>query len=77
MTIDEGFILSNKYRRAIFDDLNSGENNVLRIAKKHRIIKTVAQWVIDNFVKEGIVEKKGSRYVFTKEGQKLAETIGK
>ena len=77
MTIDEGFILSNKYRRAIFEELNSGENSIQRIAKKHRIIKTVAQRVVDSFVEVGIVEKKGSLYVFTKDGEKLAEMIGK
>ncbi len=76
MTIDEGFILSNKYRRAIFEGLASGEKNIYRIAKKHRIIKTVAQRVIDSFVESGIVEKQGNNYVFTKEGEKLVESIG-
>jgi predicted transcriptional regulator len=77
MTIDEGFILSNKYRRAIFEELVSGEKNIYRIAKKHRIIKTVAQRVVDSFVDGGIVEKQGNSYVFTKEGDKLVESIGR
>jgi len=77
MTIDEGFILSNKYRRAIFDGLVAGERDIQRIAKKHHIIQLVAQRVIDEFVKGGIVEKKGNSYVFTKEGEKLVESIGK
>ena len=77
MTIDEGFILSNKYRRAIFDGLVAGEKDIQRIAKKHHIIRLVAQRVIDEFVKGGIVEKKGNSYVFTKEGEKLVESIGK
>ncbi len=77
MTIDEGFILSNKYRRAIFDGLVAGERDIQRIAKKHHIIRLVAQRVIDEFVKGGIVEKQGSSYVFTKEGEKLVESIGK
>ena len=76
MTIDEGFILSNKYRRAIFEELASGEKNILRIAKKHRIIKTVAQRVVETFIEGGIVEKQGNNYVFTKEGEKLVESIG-
>jgi len=76
MTIDEGYILSNKYRRAIFEGLASGEKNIYRIAKKHRIIKTVAQRVIDSFIEGGIVEKQGNNYVFTKEGEKLVESIG-
>ena len=77
MTIDEGFILSNKYRRAIFDGLVAGERDIQRIAKKHHIIRLVAQRVIDEFVKGGIVEKQGNSYVFTEEGEKLVESIGK
>jgi len=58
--MDEGFILSNKYRRAIFDEFAAGEVNIRRIAKKHRIIQTVAQRVVDDFIKGGIVEKQGN-----------------
>ena len=74
--MDEGFILSNKYRRAIFDELAAGETNIEHIAKKHRIIRVVAQRVIQDFTDGGIVEKQGNKYVFTKEGKKLMEQIG-
>ena len=74
--MDEGFILANKFRRVIFDELASGETDIRRIAKKNRIIPRVAQRVIDEFVTGGIVEKKGNWYVFTDEGKKLVETIG-
>jgi predicted transcriptional regulator len=77
MSMDEGFILSNKYRRAVFGELASGETSIYRIAKKHRIIRTVAQRVVDDFIKGGIVEKKNNNYYFTKEGEKLVESIGK
>ena len=77
MTIDEGYIFSNKYRKAVFEELASGESNILRIAKKHRIIKTIAQRVADDFVKGGIVEKQGNNYIFTKEGKKIVENIGR
>jgi predicted transcriptional regulator len=75
--MDEGFILSNRFRRIIFDELVSGENDIRRIAKKNRMIPSVAQRVIDEFVSGGIVEKKGTMYMFTDEGKKLAHTIGK
>ena len=75
--MDEGFILSNKYRRAIFDELTAGETNIQRIAKKQHIIQTVAQRVMDDFIKGGIIEKKNNRYVFTKDGEKLVASIGK
>jgi hypothetical protein len=41
LSMDEGYILSNKYRRTIFDELASGETSIERIAKKNRIIKNV------------------------------------
>ncbi len=75
--MDEGFILGNKFRRVIFDELVSGETDIKRIAKKNRMIPRVAQRVIDEFVSGGIVEKKGNTYLFTDEGKKLVETIGK
>jgi predicted transcriptional regulator len=73
--MDEGYILSNKFRRAIFDALASGETNIDYITKKYRIIPTVAKKVVDDFIKGGILEKNGNKYTFTKEGEKLAETI--
>ena len=74
--MDEGYILANKFRRVIFDELVAGESDLRRIAKKNRIIPRVAQRTMDEFVDGGIVEKQGTRYVFTEEGKKLAETIG-
>ena len=73
--MDEGYILSNKFRRTIFDGLASGETDINRIIKKHRIIPNVAKRVIDDFISGGILEKKGNRYHLTEEGKKLASTI--
>ena len=73
--MDEGYILSNKFRRTIFDGLASGETDINRIIKKHRIIPNVAKRVIDDFISGGILEKKGNRYYLTEEGEKLASTI--
>jgi len=73
--MDEGFILSNKYRRSIFDELASGENDINRIAKKHRIILQVALRVVNDFIKGDILEKKGNRYILTDKGEKLATSI--
>jgi len=73
--MDEGFILSNKYRRAIFDELAAGEIDIERIAKKHHIILSVARKVVNDFIDGGILEKKGNKYFFTKEGEKLVANI--
>ena len=73
--MDEGYILSNKFRRAIFDELASGEKNIERIAKKHHIIRNVAIRVADDFINGGILKKNGNNYVLTDEGKKLATSI--
>jgi predicted transcriptional regulator len=73
--MDEGYILSNKFRMAIFDELASGETNIERIAKKHHIILLVAKKVADDFINGGILEKKGNKYILTKEGEKLATSM--
>ncbi len=73
--MDEGYILSNKFRRTIFDGITSGETDIDRIAKKHRIIRNIARRVADDFISGGILEKKGNKYLLTKEGEKLAENI--
>jgi len=73
--MDEGYILSNKFRMAIFDEIASGETNIVRIAKKHHIVLLVARKVVDDFINGGILEKKGEKYILTKEGEKLANNI--
>ena len=73
--MDEGFILSNKFRRAVFAELVSGETDIERIAKKHHIIRNVAIRIADDFIREEIVEKKGNSYFLTNDGEKLAANI--
>jgi predicted transcriptional regulator len=73
--MDEGFILSNKFRRAVFVELVSGETDIERIAKKHHIIRNVAIRIADDFIREEIIEKKGNRYFLTNDGEKLAANI--
>ena len=75
--MDEGFILSNKFRRAVFDELASGETDVERIAKKHHLVRRVVERVIDEFITGDLLEKKGHRYALTEKGQKLVATLGK
>jgi predicted transcriptional regulator len=75
--MDEGFILSNKYRRIIFNELASGEKNIDRIVKKNRIVASIAKRVVNDFVSGGIIEKSGNSYMLTKKGEKLVENISK
>jgi len=73
--MDQGFILSNKFRRAIFDGIIAGDTDINIIAKKHRIIKKIAINIVKDFINAGIIEKKDNKYLLTSKGRKLAETI--
>ena len=73
--MDEGYILSNKYRRVIFERLASGEKNINSISKKHRIVPIITKKIINDLIENKIIEKKGNVYELTKEGEKLASTI--
>ena len=75
LNMDEGYILSNKFRRTIFDSFASGETDINFIVKKHRIIPSVAKKVVDDFISGGILEKKGNRYHLTEEGERLVKII--
>jgi len=73
--MDEGYILSNKYRKIIFEAIATGETNIIFIAKKHRIIRTVANKIINDFEENKLIENKNNRITLTDKGQKLAETL--
>ncbi|MDH7507723.1 MAG: hypothetical protein QHH15_08085 [Candidatus Thermoplasmatota archaeon] len=73
--MDEGFILSNRFRRIIFDGFASGETDLNAIIKKQRIVPNVAKKIIDEFISGGIIEKKGLTYTLTKKGKKIAEIL--
>jgi predicted transcriptional regulator len=73
--VDEGYILANKFRRAIFDELVSGEHDIRHIAKKHRIIMRVAQKIVDDLEAQGLVTHQGPFYSFTEDGQKLVDSM--
>ena len=59
--VDEGYILSNKFRVAISDEIIAGETNIDRIAKKHRIIKTIAYRVAEDLLDKGILKKEDNK----------------
>ncbi len=73
--MDEGFIISNKFRRVIFDGFASGETDINNIAKKHRIIKNIAIRITTEFINGGLIEKKENKYLLTEKGKKIANNI--
>ncbi len=73
--MDEGYILSNKFRKAIFDAFVSGESDINVISKKHRIHPIIAKKIFKDFIKNGIILKKNNRFVLSEKGEKIAENI--
>lgn len=73
--MDEGYILSNKFRKIIFEGIATGERNIIVIAKKHRIIPNIAKKIADELTKGGFLDKKGDLYKLTKKGEKIAPNI--
>lgn len=73
--MDEGFILSNKYRKSIFNEIAEGETNIKRIAKKLRIVNRVVLNIAEEFIMQGILIKKEGKYYLTEDGKKLFKII--
>jgi len=73
--MDEGYILSNKFRRAVLEGFACGETDIKIISKKHRIIPRVAQKIQREFIENDIITKENNRYVLTKKGEKIAEYL--
>ncbi|HEC82322.1 MAG TPA: hypothetical protein ENI53_00350 [Thermoplasmatales archaeon] len=72
--MEEGFIVSNKIRKAIFIEIASGEKSISRIIKKHHLIESVALDALKELKEHGLIEEKEGGYVLSSLGTK---TYGK
>ncbi len=69
--IDEGFILSNKFRKAILIELASGEKKIKRIAKKHHLIERMVERAMKEIEEEKITREENGNYFLTDRGKKV------
>ncbi|MCD6481653.1 MAG: hypothetical protein J7L31_05215 [Thermoplasmata archaeon] len=69
--MEEGFIVSNKIRKAIFLEVASGEKSLSRIMRKHHLIEHAARNAIEELEQHGLIEKKEDGYELTEEGIKI------
>lgn len=74
-SMDEGYILSNKFRKAVFDAFASGESDINIISKKYHIYSRIAKKIFDDFIKNDIIIKKNNLFVLSEKGEKIAEKI--
>ncbi|HEX17083.1 MAG TPA: hypothetical protein ENG60_01525 [Thermoplasmatales archaeon] len=73
--MEEGFILSNKFRKIIFDDLASGERDVRVISKKNHIPIKVVEEIVREMADARLVEIREGMCYLTREGERLAERL--
>ena len=69
--IDEGFILSNKFRKAILIELASREKKIKRIAKKHHLIERMVERAMKELEEEKIAREENGNYFLTDRGKKV------
>lgn len=75
ISMDEGFILSNKYRKQVFIALASGEHDLKWIVKKHRLPLNICRHIVEELRTGGLVAEKNGKYFLTNEGEKIASFI--
>ncbi len=73
--MDEGYILSNKFRKAVFDGFASGETDINIIAKKYHVFSRIAKKILKDFIENDIILKKNDRYLLSEKGKKIADRI--
>ena len=67
----EGFILSNKFRKAVFLEISSGEDSLSRIAKKHHLLLQRVEKVAKDMVDRELIREENGNFRFTGKGEKI------
>lgn len=71
MVVNDAFVESDKFRRAVFTEIAAGETDIEFIAKKHRLVKPAAERAVNDLVEHGLVEKGDEGYALTAEGERF------
>lgn len=67
----EGFIISNKIRKAVFSEIASGEHSIDKIAKKHHLLPKLVEHAVTELMEGHLIEKHNGGYRLTDHGQKI------
>lgn len=71
MVVNDAFVESDKFRRAVFTEIAAGEGEADRIAKKHRLVKPAVDRAVQDLTEHGLVEEKGGRLQLTDDGRRF------
>ena len=70
-TTTEGFILANKFRKAVFVEVATGEHTPKMIAKKHHLVPQMMDSVIEGLKEKGVLAEKDGSLMLTELGKKV------
>ena len=73
--MEEGFILSNKFRKIVFEEIASGERDVEMISRKNHIPPKIAKETVEELVEAGIVERRDNGYHLSREGERILDNL--
>ena len=67
----EGYIISNKIRKAVFSEIASGEHSIDKIAKKHHLLPKLVEHAVKEIMEGQLIQKYNDGYRLTDHGQKI------
>lgn len=71
MDKEEGFILSNKFRKAVFLEVASGAKSINEIAKKHHLFPKMVENAVADLKENGIIADSQDGLELTDMGKKI------
>lgn len=72
MTINDAFVESDKFRKAVFTEIAAGESDPERIAKKHHLIQPAVDRAVDDLQERELIEETDDGYELTDKGETYA-----
>jgi len=70
-TTTEGFILANKFRKAIFIEVATGEKSPRVIAKKHHLVPQMVESAVEDLKEKDILAEEDGTLSLTEHGEKV------
>lgn len=70
-TAIEGFILANKFRKAVFVEVATGERSPKVIAKKHHLVPQMVASAVGDLKEKDILAEEDGMLALTEQGEKV------
>jgi hypothetical protein len=71
MDKEEGFILSNKHRKAVFQEIAAGASSAKTIGKKHHLHHTMVENAVRDLKEIGLITGSANELALTEHGIKV------